>query len=92
MFCKKKIIRILFAFLLFSISVFSQNNLQSGPMVGYCEMKEAMIWLQTEKPASVYVEYYSLDNPEQVLQSTTLLTKNENAFNLKVINIICFFI
>ena len=44
---------------LFSISIFAQNNLKSGPMVGYSEMKEAVIWLQTEKEASVFIEYYN---------------------------------
>ena len=77
--------RILFAFLLFSISVFSQNNLQSGPMVGYCEMKEAMIWFQTKKPASVYVEYYSVDNSSPIFQSEKYQSTKENAFTCHVV-------
>jgi alkaline phosphatase D len=37
-------------FLLFLTYGFSQKTLlQSGPMVGYSEMKEAMIWLQTKE-------------------------------------------
>ena len=59
----KKILLPLFLFL-FTVS-FSQNNiLQSGPMVGYCEMKEAMIWLQTTKDALVKIDYYAIDNPK----------------------------
>ena len=77
--------RILLAFLLFSISVFSQNNLQSGPMVGYCEMKEAMIWFQTEKPASVYVEYYAVDNSSPIFQSEKYQSTKENAFTCHVV-------
>ena len=41
----------LFCILFISYS-FAQNSiLQSGPMVGYCEMTEAVIWLQTNKKA-----------------------------------------
>lgn len=72
--------RFILAFLLFSVSIFSQNKLQSGPMVGYCEMKEAMIWLQTEKSASVFIEYYAVENVKQVFQTTTATTTKENGF------------
>ena len=39
--------------------VFSQESsiLQSGPMIGYADMQEVMIWVQTNKNAEVYVEY-----------------------------------
>jgi alkaline phosphatase D len=77
--------RFILAFLIFSSTLFSQNNIQSGPMVGYCEMKEAMIWLQTEKPASVYIEYYAIDNYAEIFQSENYLTTNENAFTCHVI-------
>lgn len=72
--------RFILAFLLFSVSIFSQNNLQSGPMVGYCEMKEAMIWLQTEKTASVFIEYYATENAKQVFQTSVATTNKENGF------------
>lgn len=77
--------RILLAFLLFSISNFAQNNLQSGPMVGYCEMKEAMIWLQTEKPASVYIEYYDIEKNKEIFQSVIHTTTTENANTCHVV-------
>ncbi len=64
---------------------FSQKNLsisalQSGPMVGYCEMKEAMIWLQTTKNASVKVEYFAIDNPTEIFVSDNYSSIKENAF------------
>ncbi|MDX1907406.1 MAG: alkaline phosphatase D family protein [Bacteroidia bacterium] len=34
-----------------------ESFLLSGPMVGYCEMREVMIWVQTNGPATVYLEY-----------------------------------
>ena len=61
--------RFILAFLLYSVTLISQNNLQSGPMVGYCEMKEAMIWLQTTKDALVKIDYYAIDNPKEKFSS-----------------------
>ena len=58
--------RFILAFLLYSVTLISQNNLQSGPMVGYCEVKEAAIWLQTKENASVKVSYYAIENPKHV--------------------------
>ena len=73
-------------FLLFTISVTSQNGLlQSGPMVGYCEMKEAMIWLQTTKPANVCIEYYTLDDPKTVFKSENFTTTKEVGYTYHII-------
>jgi alkaline phosphatase D len=33
-------------------------NLQSGPMLGYVEMMEALVWVQTKSPGDVVVEYW----------------------------------
>ncbi len=42
-----------------AIPSYSQHaNLESGPMVGYVEMQEVMIWLQTKSPADVLIEYW----------------------------------
>ena len=71
--------------LLFSISILAQNNLKSGPMVGYSEMKEAVIWLQTEKEASVFIEYYNIDEKTTVLKSELYSTKKDNAFTCHVL-------
>ncbi|TRX30070.1 alkaline phosphatase family protein [Flavobacterium franklandianum] len=71
--------------LLFSISILAQNNLKSGPMVGYSEMKEAVIWLQTKKKASVFVEYYSTDEKTTILRSESYLTKKDDAFTCHVL-------
>ena len=77
--------RFILAFLLYSVTLISQNNLQSGPMVGYCEMKEALIWLQTEKPATVYVSYYSVDNVTEVFKSEKYTTSKDNACTCHVV-------
>ena len=77
--------RFIITFLVFTVSIFAQNNLQSGPMVGYCEMKEAMIWLQTEKPAAVFIEYYAIENTKEVFQSVIYTTSKENANTCHVV-------
>jgi alkaline phosphatase D len=73
-------------FLLFLTSGFSQKTLlQSGPMVGYSEMKEAVIWLQTKENASVKIEYFALDNPGKVFYSDTYNSSKEFAFIYHVV-------
>lgn len=80
----KKILLPLFLFL-FTVS-FSQNNLlQSGPMVGYCEMKEAMIWLQTTKETSVRIDYYAIDNPKEKFSSDTQKSEISNGFTNHIV-------
>ena len=71
-------------------TVLSQKNssnsiLQSGPMVGYCEMKEAAIWLQTTKIASVKIEYFAVDKPLDVFTSDTYSTSKDIGFTYHVI-------
>jgi alkaline phosphatase D len=72
-------------FLLFSIAISAQNAIKSGPMVGYCEMKEAAIWLQTEKESSVEIEYFEKEFSSKKFKSETYLTKKENAFTCHVL-------
>ena len=74
-------------FLFLSLNLgFSQNNLlQSGPMVGYCEMKEAVIWLQTEANVPVKIEYFALDNPNAIFYSETYNSSKEAGFTYHVI-------
>ena len=69
--------------LLLSFSLgFSQNNLlQSGPMVGYCEMKEAVIWLQAKENTSVKIEYFAVDNPAKVFTSDNYNSSKENGLD-----------
>lgn len=48
----------LFVLLCFCVKIDAQGNLlQSGPMVGYSEMREVGLWVQTKQSAEVYIEY-----------------------------------
>lgn len=72
--------------LLLTINGFSQKTLlQSGPMVGYCEMTEAVIWTQTTKEASVRVDYYAKDKPAEVFSSKTYKSSENNYFTNHIV-------
>jgi alkaline phosphatase D len=72
--------------ILCSFSIFGQNGLlQSGPMVGYCEMKEAMIWLQTTTPAVVRIEYFAIDEPKKILSSEKYSTSKDVGYTYHVL-------
>ena len=64
----------------FSATLFAQENLiQNGPMKGYIDMKEAAIWLQTTKPAEVYMKYYPNNDKEQFHFSNRVNTTYDKA-------------
>jgi alkaline phosphatase D len=79
--------KLMFLFILIHhFFLFSQNSvIQSGPMVGYCEMKEAVIWLQTTQKASVKIEYFALDNPKQFFYSEVYTSSKDQGFTNHII-------
>ena len=59
--------------------------LQSGPMLGYSEMKEVMLWVQTVESATVQFRYWDKE-VEQVIYETALYeTKREEGFTAHLI-------
>ncbi len=60
-----------------SSALFSQKLLRSGPMVGYTEMREAMLWVQTTGPATVHFVYYDDKDPVRRRTSTVTTTASE---------------
>lgn len=62
-----------------------QTKLQSGPMVGYVEMREVALWVQTTEAAKVYVQYFDKANSNKVFKTTEILTSKEDAFVAKPI-------
>lgn len=55
-------------------------KLQSGPMVGYVEMREVMLWVQTTEAAQVWVEYVDPTAPTVVHKTNVVQTAKESAF------------
>ncbi|RMF60576.1 MAG: alkaline phosphatase family protein, partial [Calditrichaeota bacterium] len=74
----------LFFFVLLT-SLFAQEMLlQSGPMVGYSEMREVLLWVQTKSPASVKFKYYPLGDPEKALFTEAVQTDAHDACVAKI--------
>jgi len=59
--------------------------LQNGPMLGYIEMKEALVWVQTRNFAGVQVEYWATGKPEQKWRTEIVQTYKYSAFTAKCI-------
>ncbi len=60
-------------------------NLQNGPMLGYVDMREALIWVQTKSSAAVSVDYWETARPEKIFHTTDVFTKKENGFTAKCV-------
>ena len=69
-------------FLLFSMGAFAQ--IKSGPMLGYSEMKEVLVWVQTEKPAQVHLQYWEKGN-KSIHKTDPVQTSKANAYIARII-------
>ncbi|MBI1183316.1 alkaline phosphatase family protein [bacterium] len=58
----------------------ANDLLQSGPMLGYSDMREVMIWAQTNTPAKVQVRYWETNNASPVFETNIVQTTKENAY------------
>ncbi|MEK7433136.1 MAG: alkaline phosphatase D family protein [Cyanobacteriota bacterium] len=68
---------------------FSKTNdtqiIQSGPMLGYSEMREVMLWVQTKKSAKVKIVYWDKDNIKDKYSTKEIKTFEKSAFIVKLI-------
>lgn len=62
-----------------------EKYLQSGPMVGYSEMMEVLLWVQTNAPAKVKFVYYEKENPGKKYSTVEKTTLKNEAFTAKLI-------
>ena len=81
----KKLLYILFISTLGLSSVSAQDLVQSGPMVGYSDMFEALLWVQTKESAKVHFEYFDRKNPKERFKTEKHTTKSEDAYVAKLI-------
>lgn len=75
--------RTLLCFLLIPSALWAQ--LASGPMIGHTAMREANIWVQTQKPATVQVRYWPVDLPTNKNVSPAVKTAPETAHVAKLV-------
>jgi alkaline phosphatase D len=69
--------RFLFIFLLIASAMTAlaqESILRSGPMVGYGEQREVMLWVQTTRPAGVQLRYWPVDQPANASLSALVHT------------------
>jgi alkaline phosphatase D len=59
--------------------------LQSGPMVGYADMKEVLLWAQTKERATVQFEYWPLDTPKNIYKTRKIKTHAKDGFTAKLV-------
>ncbi|MEO1211885.1 MAG: alkaline phosphatase D family protein [Bacteroidota bacterium] len=76
--------------LIFHLTGFSQglpptdNVLVAGPMVGYCEMREVMLWVQTNGTAIVQIEY-SAGEGSPTYRTPAYQTRQDQAFTAHLV-------
>ncbi|RHX87852.1 alkaline phosphatase D family protein [Leptospira stimsonii] len=61
------------------------SGIASGPIVGYSTLKEVLVWIQTEKKASVALEYFEIENPKNKFLSEEIQTRSNSGFVAKLI-------
>lgn len=62
-----------------------KSLLQSGPMLGYVEMREALVWVQTKEAAEVKIGYSELGGSGTLLFTESVATLKSQAFTAKLI-------
>lgn len=85
---RKLLMRILFIVII-TLTCFGlraqASLLQSGPMLGYNEMREVLLWVQTTKAAKVQFAYWQENQPENKLFTHEVTTEASRAFTAKLI-------
>ncbi len=77
---------LLFTLLIGSSSLWAQAELlQSGPMLGYSEMREVLIWVQTTGPSTVHIDYWEEATPEMIHETDKVLTAKATGYTAKLI-------
>lgn len=79
--------RLLFVSLFFAAHVLfaQQSLLQSGPMVGYSDMKEVALWIQTKEAAKVKIAYWEKGKNATKAFTKEITTSDRFAFSGKLI-------
>ncbi|WP_299365655.1 alkaline phosphatase [Winogradskyella sp.] len=79
---KKNIVFLVVLFMGF-ISIAQNDLLQSGPMVGYSDFREVLIWVQTKASAKVKIEYKATDQQKSYF-TESVVTSKDNDFIAKL--------
>lgn len=75
----------LLVFTLAPASASAKASLAAGPMSGYTTMREAAIWLQTDRPAEAKVYYWPENDPTQRGETASVQTRPEDAYTATLV-------
>ncbi|MDT8436209.1 MAG: alkaline phosphatase D family protein [Gemmatimonadota bacterium] len=70
---------------LVSVAAAQESPLRAGPMVGYSEMREVLLWAQTRGPATVRFSYWNEADPSVRYHTGEVTTDMQTAFTAKVV-------
>lgn len=71
-------------FFVFSLDA-QHKLLQSGPMLGYVDMREVLLWAQTKEAATVQFEFWPADQPKAIQTTPKVRTEANDGFTAKCI-------
>lgn len=54
-------------------------------MLGYADLKEVLLWVQTTRAATVQFEYWDVERPARIHRTAKVLTKKSTAFTAKCV-------
>ena len=74
--------RVFFCLTFATLSFFSQSQIASGPMLGYTETREVLIWIQTKGSQELAVSYSS---SEAHFTTSSVETRSASAYTAKFI-------
>jgi alkaline phosphatase D len=74
------VIALLFAVNLIAVENDPKSPLRSGPMLGYSEMTETVVWLQTSDPARAQIRYWKTGDSASSRLSEVIDTRRESDF------------
>ncbi len=72
------------ALLLSSVTALAQAPI-NGPMPGYSECLESIIWLQCHGPCTASIEYWKEDRPDSLLHSRQITATEANAYAMDLV-------
>ncbi len=75
----------LLSLMLSGTAISQEQKLRSGPMVGYSEMREVLLWVQTHEQARVQIFYRPKGSEEAEKATAEVLTRKRDAFTAKLI-------
>ncbi|MEM6398301.1 MAG: alkaline phosphatase D family protein [Bacteroidota bacterium] len=62
-----------------------ESPIQSGPMIGYVDMREVLIWVQTNRPAEVQIQYREKDSKTEPLYTQAVEAMASHAYAVKLV-------